>query len=58
MTNDNMMQFLRDLGYSFENRNPPVYSFALALKKLGMSELKIVQLVSLHYPLPLDEVKF
>lgn len=44
-----MRDLLVSLGYDFTT-SPPVYSFCLALRRAGMSQVKIVQLATRAYP--------
>lgn len=50
----NIKALLEYLGYDFTDRVPSAYAFALALEKSGFSELRIVQLVSLNFPIKIN----
>ncbi len=50
----NIKALLEYLGYDFTTNTPPAYAFALALEKSGFSKLRIVQLVSLNFPIKVN----
>lgn len=58
MTDDNsdfkVRTLLIKLGYSFEETTPPAYAFALNLKAAGMCQIRIVQLVTLTFPIEIN----
>tara|TARA_Y100000780_G_C13688423_1_gene418538 strand:+ start:2897 stop:3091 length:195 start_codon:yes stop_codon:yes gene_type:complete len=45
---------LEKLGYSFEKGQPPAYALALNLKKLGLDRDRLIQIVSLTYPIQIN----
>ncbi|MGS0498203.1 hypothetical protein ACU8V4_13750 [Pseudoalteromonas mariniglutinosa] len=51
---NSMRNLIKKLGYDFERSNPPAYTLALALQKVGFDRDRIVQIVSLVYPLEIN----
>jgi hypothetical protein len=45
---------LEKLGYSFETTTPPAYALALNLQKVGFDKDRIIQIVSLTYPIQIN----
>lgn len=45
---------LERLGYSFKEKTPAAYAFALNLKAAGMCQIRIVQLVTLTFPIEIN----
>lgn len=50
----NVKALLEKLGYSFESTHPPAYQFALSLDKAGLDKDRIIQLVSLSFPIKVN----
>ena len=45
---------LEKLGYSFEKSHPASYALALNLQKIGFDRDRIIQIVSLTYPIQIN----
>lgn len=45
---------LEKLGYSFESNQPAAYALALNLQKVGFDRDRIIQVVSLTYPIKVN----
>ena len=45
---------LEKLGYSFESSQPASYALALNLQKVGFDRDRIIQIVSLTYPIKVN----
>lgn len=45
---------LERLGYSFEETTPPVYAFALNLRKAGIDRDRLIQLLTLAFPIEIN----
>ena len=58
MTDDNtdykVRTLLIKLGYSFEETTPPVYAFALNLRKAGIDRDRLIQLLTLAFPIEIN----
>lgn len=55
-TNDTykVRPLLEKLGYSFETTTPPAYALALNLQKVGFDKDRVIQIVSLTYPIQIN----
>lgn len=45
---------LEKLGYSFVGSHPPAYALALNLQKVGFDRDRVIQIVSLTYPIQIS----
>jgi len=50
----NVKALLEKLGYSFECGQPPAYRLALDLHKIGFDRDRIIQMISLTYPIEIN----
>ncbi len=49
----NIRSLLKSLGYDFSEKTPPAYRLALSLYKVGFDRDRIIQIVSISYPIEL-----
>lgn len=58
MTDDNtdfkVRTLLIKLGYCFKDNTPPAYAFALNLRKVGIDKDRLIQLVTLAFPVEIN----